>query len=238
MSSIIPNNALWNDFFNCFENLPSLWKLRDDMVFKDKELKKQSWDILLENYKAIDPNASLDDVKKKVLGIKSCYRRELKKVRSSEIHHVPSLWYFDQLHFLADHVQQTNELSPMELLYHNELSREEIEPQRKKIKSETYLGSEENEHLRVAIENVMGPRKEDVPQDEADIYGKSWAASYRKLSNWQQICAKKAIEDILILGQLDQLTLNMVQQPAPCQATASISTPIFKRSPYSDDEND
>lgn len=47
-------------------------------------------------------------------------------------------------------------------------------------------------------------------RDEAAIYADAWAVSYRKMNVEQRLYAKKAIEEILILGQLGQLTLNSV----------------------------
>lgn len=97
----IQNNDAWREFFDCLKNLPALWKVKDD-IFKNREEKKKSWEKLLEIYKTIDNEASLEDVKKRVLNIKSCYRRELKKIEKSEKSgcssdsvYVPSLWYFD-----------------------------------------------------------------------------------------------------------------------------------------------
>ncbi|XP_065362222.1 uncharacterized protein LOC135955534 [Calliphora vicina] len=50
-----------------------------------------------------------------------------------------------------------------------------------------------------------------IPTDEAAIYGQSWACGFRKLSPQQKLFAKKAIDEILILGQLNALKLNTVQ---------------------------
>lgn len=52
-------------------------------------------------------------------------------------------------------------------------------------------------------------------RDEADIYGDAWAQSYRKLSAKQKLFAKKACDEIFILGQLEQLTLNSVRTETP-----------------------
>lgn len=46
--------------------------------------------------------------------------------------------------------------------------------------------------------------------DEASIYGQSWACGFRKLSAEQKLYAKKAIDEILILGQLNSLKLQTV----------------------------
>ena len=64
---------------------------------------------LLDIYKNIDENATIADLKNKIHGIRTCYRRELKKVLESEKSgagadeiYVPALWYFYHLDFLRD----------------------------------------------------------------------------------------------------------------------------------------
>lgn len=50
--------------------------------------------------------------------------------------------------------------------------------------------------------------------DEADIYGQSWACGFRKLTPEQKLYAKKAIDEILLLGQLNLLKLHTVPMNA------------------------
>lgn len=62
---------------------------------------------LLPILRKLKPNATLEDIKKKINAIRSNYRRELKKIISSkrsgagtdEIY-APKIWYFPYLHFL------------------------------------------------------------------------------------------------------------------------------------------
>ncbi|XP_052848950.1 uncharacterized protein LOC128260187 [Drosophila gunungcola] len=51
---------------------------------------------------------------------------------------------------------------------------------------------------------------DDSGAEESDIYAKTWALEYRKLSEDQKFYAKKAIDEILVLGRLRRLTLNTV----------------------------
>ena len=68
--------------------------------------------------------------------------------------------------------------------------------------------------------------KEETSKDDASVFAESWATSYRKLSPTQQIYAKKAIEEILVLGQLDLLSLHSVNTPFSNSIASSIaSTP-------------
>ncbi|XP_016971118.1 uncharacterized protein LOC108038792 [Drosophila rhopaloa] len=46
--------------------------------------------------------------------------------------------------------------------------------------------------------------------EESNIYAQTWSLEYRKLSEDQKFYAKKAIDEILVLGRLRRLTLNTV----------------------------
>ncbi|XP_034110829.1 uncharacterized protein LOC117572251 [Drosophila albomicans] len=50
-------------------------------------------------------------------------------------------------------------------------------------------------------------------RDEANIFAEGWAVSYRKLDAHNRLLAKKAIEEILVLGQLNKLQFNSVKMP-------------------------
>lgn len=72
-------------------------------------------------------------------------------------------------------------------------------------------------------------------RDEACIFAEGWACSFRKLSEEQKLYAKKAIEEILILGQLKQLSLNCVTPTSSASSTpqtrSRTSTPLCSSSP-------
>lgn len=79
------------------------------------------------------------------------------------------------------------------------------------------LMTERNNILKEAVEKMNNVK------DEAAIFAESWAISYRKLSPTQQLFAKKAIDDILILGQLSLLDLNTVNIPSTSNSSAHSS---------------
>lgn len=76
-----------------------------------------------------------------------------------------------------------------------------LNPKRSKLR----LKSQDpyNRHLR-------GNGLSSILTDEAGIYGQSWACGFRKLTPQQRLFAKKAIDEILILGQLKALKFNTV----------------------------
>lgn len=59
-------------------------------------------------------------------------------------------------------------------------------------------------------ESLQFMNAEDQGNDEAETYGRAWAFGYRKLSADQKLYAKKAIDEILVLGQLNSLSLHTV----------------------------
>lgn len=104
----VVNNDLWVDFFEEYRNSPELWNSKSNS-YKNKDKKNKSLLKMLEVYKKIDGRATMDSLKNKIHNIRTCYRRELKKLIESEKSragaediYVPSLWYFDILHFLKD----------------------------------------------------------------------------------------------------------------------------------------
>ena len=65
-----------------------------------------------------NPSATKLTVTRKINSFRTCYRRELKRVLSSEKSgagtddiYVPSVWYFEDLHFLRDQEVQEEGIS-------------------------------------------------------------------------------------------------------------------------------
>ncbi|XP_055910405.1 piggyBac transposable element-derived protein 2-like [Eupeodes corollae] len=82
--------------------------------------KNQAWDLILEKYKEIDPDGTMA-IKNKITNIRTCYRRELKKVADSlksgaggEDVYIPSLWYFYELDFLRDQEEAFESVSTVD----------------------------------------------------------------------------------------------------------------------------
>jgi len=96
------------DFFAAYHRLPALWKVTDD-VYKNKRQKTAAYNKLLTWYLKIDPKANVDSMRRRMNGIRTCFRRELRKVEISELTakdpddiYVPHLWYFKELSFLRN----------------------------------------------------------------------------------------------------------------------------------------
>lgn len=97
-----------HDFISKYKDLKCLWDIRcKDYSLREK--KKDAYNELLVVYKLIKPEASIDDVKKKINTLRSNFRKELKKIHDSKRSgagaddiYQPSSWLFEELAFLAD----------------------------------------------------------------------------------------------------------------------------------------
>ncbi|KAJ8022116.1 hypothetical protein HOLleu_39523 [Holothuria leucospilota] len=91
-----------------YESLPALWKIKsDDYMNRDK--KADAYNVLLQKYKEHFPEATLEELKKKLNSLRTNFRSELRKVERSaksgagtEDLYVSTLWCFDALLFLRD----------------------------------------------------------------------------------------------------------------------------------------
>ncbi|KAH8398754.1 hypothetical protein KR222_002704 [Zaprionus bogoriensis] len=248
--SAIPQNDLWLDFFRLYRQLPALWKVMDE-VYKNKRLKKLAYEKLLLCYQKIDPTANVDSMRRRMNGIRTCYRRELRKVEHSESIskcaddvYVPHLWYFNELFFLRGHEVRTpngadnadnttdcwaKEHEEEEAPEESTDNWEENSEHETKVNFEQILSEPEQSPVRLAAEDQ--PMPQQIPpmnqssylphlmqsinpinaRDEAAVYAEGWAISYRKLDERNRLLAKKAIEEILVLGQLNKLEFNSVK---------------------------
>lgn len=91
-----------------YKNLPALWKVKSE-EYTDKQKKNDSYDILVEKYRERFPDATREDVKKKINVLRTNFRKELRKTEDSKLFaakpediYVSNLWYFDDLYFLKD----------------------------------------------------------------------------------------------------------------------------------------
>lgn len=95
------------EFIELYETLPEVWdSRRKDYMSKSK--RHSALEKLLECYKKIKPNATREDVRKKINSLRTNYRKELKKIISSkrsgagtEEVYKPTSWIFYALQFLG-----------------------------------------------------------------------------------------------------------------------------------------
>lgn len=109
MESARGTQEFWREFIELYRLLPALWKVKSN-EYRNRALKGDCYRILVEKLQEIDPSATRETATKKINAFRSNYRRELKKVITSERSgapgtagvYRPSLWYFNDLAFLRD----------------------------------------------------------------------------------------------------------------------------------------
>ncbi|XP_050548015.1 uncharacterized protein LOC126909621 [Daktulosphaira vitifoliae] len=215
------------DFVSKYKDLKCLWDIRcKDYSNRDK--KKDAYSELLVVYKLIKPDASIDDVKKKINTLRSNFRKELKKIHESKRSgagaddiYQPSSWLFEELAFLADLEKPVDSTSSInddtnnEKVPNNESSEAIqqtknavptfIRPLPKKSKSTI---SQQNELLSLACNYLTNEEnRQDSDLDQAKV----WANTLKTLTPNQKVFAQKAINDILFEAQLGTLHRNSVK---------------------------
>uniref|UniRef100_A0A182WDV3 MADF domain-containing protein n=1 Tax=Anopheles minimus TaxID=112268 RepID=A0A182WDV3_9DIPT len=96
------------EFIEMYKGFPCLWQV-NAKEYTDRMKRKLAYDALLTKYREVDKSANKDEVKKKIYGLRSSYRREMIKMKKSiqpgttldEVYK-PTLWYFYLFDFLTD----------------------------------------------------------------------------------------------------------------------------------------
>ena len=96
------------------------------------------------------------------------------------------------------------EVEEMEVSYTKQITYISYIPQNKLLKF-NFQEKKNEDFLRKAVKKK---------KDDADIFAEGWTLSFKKLSEVQKLYAKKGIDEILLFGQLNQLSLHNVT-PSP-----------------------
>ncbi|TDG52588.1 hypothetical protein AWZ03_000821 [Drosophila navojoa] len=222
--SAIPQSDRWQDFFDTYRQLPALWRVSDEQ-YKNLRQRKAAYEKLLQCYKKIDGKANMDSMRRKINGIRTCFRRELRKVEyNEELNkvYVPHLWYFNELTFLCDEVRKApdkpdesmNEFKDDEEMDHWSESETKVFDHVLPTSSGSPVEPAQLEQTSPEEPLLRMSSVSHCSRDEAAIYAEGWATSYRKLDEKNKLLAKKAIEEILVLGQLNKLEFNSVKMPS------------------------
>lgn len=94
------------EFIEFYQTFPALWDTFSK-DYCDRKLKNDQYTILLEKYKEWDPEATQEDMKKKINTLRTNYRREVKRLSQqnksgagAEDSTEPNLYYFKAMDFL------------------------------------------------------------------------------------------------------------------------------------------
>lgn len=96
------------EFIRLYKKLPALWNVKLK-VYNDRQLKQESYKILLVKYREMYPHATMEDLKKRINSFRTNFRREFKKVKDSQMmatgnekEYRSHLWYYEEFLFLCD----------------------------------------------------------------------------------------------------------------------------------------
>ncbi|XP_003706919.1 uncharacterized protein LOC100876629 [Megachile rotundata] len=104
------------EFIQLYRSYPCLWQVRYK-GYKDRLLRNRAYDALVQKLREVNPIANRETVIRKINTLRTAFRREYKKVRTSQKmvknprqRYRSSLWYYDILKFVAEQ----NEASPFD----------------------------------------------------------------------------------------------------------------------------
>lgn len=91
------------EFIQLYRSFPCLWQVRYK-GYKDRLLRNRAYDALVLKLREVNPVADKETVIRKINTLRTAFRREYKKVRSSyrmvknpRLRYRSSLWYYDIL---------------------------------------------------------------------------------------------------------------------------------------------
>ncbi|XP_060833568.1 uncharacterized protein LOC132917059 [Rhopalosiphum padi] len=95
---------LISELIDEYKTCTCLWRIKDP-DYKNKEMKNEAYESLLQLIKKYNESCTMDDLKRKIANLRTCYLREFKKVMDAKRYggiYEPSLWYYKSLEFLND----------------------------------------------------------------------------------------------------------------------------------------
>ncbi|XP_072051062.1 uncharacterized protein [Amphiura filiformis] len=231
------------EWIQVYRELPALWKF-NSKEYRDQNQKNAAYDILLAKYRERYPQATKEDAKNKINSLRTNYRKALKKAQDSARSDVgagvdefnkPSLWYFDAMSFLQDHLQ-TPATSRSTIEVKAEVREEEddvvdvVESQVAVTCPDNRMGQQSTPIYKPKNSMKRKTTKNDDPREELLSLAckrlsqhdnehlqlaKAWANELSKMDPQQQVFAKKGINDILFEGQMGTLHRHSIQINAP-----------------------
>lgn len=104
------------EFIEEYRSLLALWCVTNPYYY-NRNKKNEEYEKLLCKYRERFPDADKNDVIKKINSLRTNFRREVKKIDASTKSEIgvevaePSLWYFDEMKFLLQHLRPTSSQS-------------------------------------------------------------------------------------------------------------------------------
>ncbi|XP_046977370.1 uncharacterized protein LOC124543255 [Vanessa cardui] len=230
--------TVWTQIFEIYKEMPHLWD-KKNKNYMNKEMRNDSFRILLEIYKDLDKEATVEVLKNLISNKRTSFYRELKKVKTgtqtgsgTEDLYIPTLWYFDLLMFLEDTCEASRSSVDTLVDTIDESSRpddastrqEETQSQPKKKNRKSSLNTKQNELLDTA--NQLLNQKDD----KWDIIGKSIAIQMKDIDDDQLTVVNKIISDAIFYAKHKKLSMNSHIVLGTEDLTKTSHSPLLQRS--------
>ncbi|XP_017095204.2 uncharacterized protein [Drosophila bipectinata] len=104
--TLYDEREVMEEFISCYRHFTALWD-STSVDYLSKFKKEPGYQELLKILRRINGDSSVQDVKRKINSLRCCYRREIKKVQSSQNGYQPRLWWYHLMDFLKPvlHIQ-------------------------------------------------------------------------------------------------------------------------------------
>ncbi|XP_017841500.1 uncharacterized protein LOC108599217 [Drosophila busckii] len=238
----------WREFLKLYQQMPQLWDLNHD-DYKNKELKDESYELLREKLREIQPNATRSDVSRRINIFRTNYRREqmrLWKQKESGKNPKsckPTLWFYDNMSFLLTQASfrkrlcaklerstKNNHTPPPtdSWLMHSHIEAAPVTVTQDlgllSPKIEIFENEIAAEPASCSTDTNMTVIKESKSPDNiiseaSEALAKSWAIQYEEMRPTQRILARKAIADILFEGCMGNLRINRGERSSVAHST-------------------
>ncbi|KPU75200.1 uncharacterized protein Dana_GF21386, isoform C [Drosophila ananassae] len=104
--TLYDEREVMEEFISCYRHFTALWD-STSVDYLSKFKKEPGYQELLKILRRLNGDSSVQDVKRKINSLRCCYRREIKKVQSSQNGYKPRLWWYHLMDFLKPvlHIQ-------------------------------------------------------------------------------------------------------------------------------------
>ncbi|XP_077297532.1 uncharacterized protein LOC143919189 [Arctopsyche grandis] len=220
------------EFIEVYKSHPCLWLIKSK-DYSDRAMKTAAYDELVEKLKEVEPEANREAVARKINCIRSCYRKERKKVVASQLSgaedvYVSKLWYYGLLDFLdeqkcppkkVNHVEESTQsfeimdaLSPGSV-ESQAISEHDIDPLQSTSTKRSKIDP-------VPTKNSVRKRLHSSHlEDEDEYFAKYITLKLKKIKSDQRIFVEKIFSDVLFEAEMGTLNrrcyLLMDEPPQP-----------------------
>ncbi|GFR87234.1 hypothetical protein ElyMa_004219300 [Elysia marginata] len=134
MSRKQTENKFMLEVLKVYQTLPSLWKVKSE-EYHNRQRKIEDYQVLLKKYKEYFPEATLEELKKKLNTLRTGFRTELRKINRSaksgaglDDLYESQAWFMSAMMFLVDQETpaQSRTSLPMPQMVQSDVGEEQV----------------------------------------------------------------------------------------------------------------